>query len=205
MRFFRFAPLIPLAVLMSCASGRTVRVAEGDEADKPVALAPVPETDPDAAAGAPSQPVPVADTTTTPVTTAQGYAPYGSNPSLEVRRIGQWAHTGVGEARRMVIRDANAWEQLWAQVGSGDRPDVDFTQNVVIAAASGARPTGGHEIAVASASATDGQLTIEVVETSPGPNCVTTGGATQPVDVVVIPTVPRSWNFVERKEMRACR
>jgi hypothetical protein len=52
----------------------------------------------------------------------------------------------------------------------------------------------------------DGELTVQVVETTPGPNCMTTSSLTQPVDVVVVPVVaPRSWSFVERKEVRGCR
>jgi hypothetical protein len=202
----RLAMLIPIAVLAACAGGSTVRMAEGDDTTSaPVALAPAPEPD----VGAAAAPAPAAAPDTSPHAApevGQGYAPYGNVPSLEVRRIGQWAHTNIGEARRMVIRDANAWAEFWSQLGAGDRPDVDFTQNVVIAAAAGQRASGGHEIAVNAVSAEDGQLTIEVVETSPGPNCVTTGAETQPVDVVVVPAVaPRSWSFLERKEIRACR
>jgi protease stability complex PrcB-like protein len=206
-----FAMLIPLAALAGCAGGSTLRVAEGDDTTSaPVALAPAPEPGPDSSLGAPSgtaaAPVPVQDTVPNASPSAQGYAPYGGVRDLEVRRIGQWSHTGVGEARRMVIRDANAWAQFWSEIGSGDRPDVDFTQNIVVAAAAGQRSTGGYDISVSRVSQTDGELAIEVVETNPGPNCVTAGSATQPVDVVVVPVVaPRSWNFIERKEIRACR
>jgi hypothetical protein len=83
---------------------------------------------------------------------------------------------------------------------------VDFTQNVVVAAAAGQQSSGGYDIAVDRVTQTDGQLTIEVVETAPGPNCVTTAVVTRPVDVVVVPAVaPRSWSFLERNEIRACR
>ena len=52
----------------------------------------------------------------------------------------------------------------------------------------------------------DPSLAVEVVETTPGPNCMTTSSLTQPVDVVLVPAVaPRSWSFVERREVRGCR
>jgi hypothetical protein len=106
----------------------------------------------------------------------------------------------------MVIRDANAWAQLWSELGAGERPDVDFTQNVVVAVAAGQRSTGGYGIAVNEVTQADGQLIIGVVETTPGPNCITTAAVTQPADVVVIPVAaPRGWSFLERKEIRACR
>lgn len=203
MRPRRFAVLIPLAALAGCGGGNTIRVAADSDsaAAHPVALAPTPVVDsgprqatPSRAAEAPVEP------------NGQGYAPYGSARDLEVRRIGQWAHTGIGEARRMVIRDADGFAQLWSELGAGDRPDVDFTRNVVVVVAAGQRPTGGYGIAIDQVTQADGQLTIQVVETTPGPNCVTAGAATQPVDVVVIPEVaPRGWSFLERKDIRPCR
>jgi hypothetical protein len=88
----------------------------------------------------------------------------------------------------------------------GDRPAVDFNRDVVIVAAAGQRPTGGHEIAVTRVTQTQGGLTVEVVERAPGPNCMTTASLTQPVDIVIVPVSGvRSWNFVERKEIRGCQ
>ena len=199
------ALLIPIAVLVACAGGNTWRATDGDDAsNEPVALAPAPEPNSAAAAPAPAPDSAVA-VPSTPVP-SQGYAPYGNTPDLEVRRIGQWSRSGIGEARRLVIRDANAFAQVWSELGVGDRPEVDFTQNVVLLAALGQRPAGGYEIAVSRVGQVDGQLNIEVVETAPGPNCVTAGAETQPVDVVIVPAAaPRGWSFLERKEIRACR
>jgi hypothetical protein len=205
----RFAILIPIAVLAGCAGSSTIRVAEDDtETGQPVALAPSPE--PDTVSRAAAAPAQATDSSFSAPSETQGYAPYGNGPTveqiLEIRRIGKWTHTGIGEARRLVIRDANAWAEFWSEVGGGDRPDVDFTQNVVVAVATGERPSGGHEVAVNGVTESDGQLTIEVVETSPGPNCMTTGTVTRPVDVIVVPVAaPRGWSFLERKEIRACR
>jgi protease stability complex PrcB-like protein len=205
-----FALLIPIAAL-GCGAGRTIRVAdEGDSTGSgPVSLAPAPASD----SGTIASPEP-APTNGTPLeqprSGEQGYAPYGNTGSntgaLEVRRIGQWTHTGIGEARRVVIRDANTWAEFWSELGAGQRPDVDFTQNVVVAVTAGQRPAGGYEIAVDRVSQINGELSIEVVERTPGPNCLTSSGVTQPADVVVVPGIsPRSWSFVERQEVRGCR
>lgn len=200
-----FVMLIFIASLGGCASGTTIRATEGDDTPaEPVSLAPSPEPDPGTRAAAAPAPIPDSSVQTPP-SGEQGYAPYGTAPSLEVRRIGQWSHTGIGETRRLVLRDANGWAAFWSELGAGDRPDVDFTQNVVIVAAAGQQRGGGHEIAVDRVNQAEGQLTIEVVETTPGPNCLTSGAVTQPVDVVVVPVAePRGWSFVERKEIRAC-
>jgi len=208
MLFRRCALLIPFAALAACGSG-TIRTA-GDEpstGDSPVSLAPAPESKPDSAnpPALAAAPQPTRDTSAA-ATGEQGYAPYGANSSLQIRRIGQWSRTGIGESRRVVIRDANSWAEFWSELGTGDRPEVDFTRAVVVAAAAGQRPSGGYEIAIDQVSQTDGELAVQVLETSPGPNCVTSPSPTQPVDVVVVPVVaPRTWSFTERKEVRACR
>jgi hypothetical protein len=208
-----FALLVPITALVGCATGRTIRVAEeGDTTtSEPVALAPAPASEP-----APVE-TPRSDTasaTGAPAPTAvppqQGYAPYGDNQggnrTLDLRRIGQWTRTGISESRRLVIRDANGWAQFWSELGVGERPSVDFNHDVVVAVAAGQRPTGGYEIAIDRVTQSDGQLTVEVVERTPGPNCMTTASLTQPVDVVVVPAADaKSLSFLERKEIRDCR
>ncbi|MDQ3223958.1 MAG: protease complex subunit PrcB family protein, partial [Gemmatimonadota bacterium] len=161
----RIALLIPIVALAGCAAGSTLRVAEGGEAtaNEPVSLAPAPAAEPQEAAAAPPAPGPeTASTADTAGVTPQGYAPYGNAGPLEIQRIGQWTRTGIGEARRLVIKDANSWAQFWSELGVGERPAVDFTRDVVVAAAAGQRPTGGHEIAIDRVTRTDGELTVEV-------------------------------------------
>jgi hypothetical protein len=201
--------LFPLAALVACAGGTTMRVAQDDgNGDAPVALSPTPEPGPTERPGdtVTNTPPRESDSLSTEATGEKGYAAYANGGSLELRRIGQWTRTGVGEARRLIIRDANAWADFWSELGVGDRPAVDFTRDVVVAVAAGQRPTGGYEIAVSRVHQANGELIAEVVETAPGPNCTTTASLTQPVDVVVVPALTaRNWSFVERKEVRGCR
>jgi PrcB C-terminal len=207
-------PLL-VAVVAACAGGTTMRVVEDNEEDHdtgPVALAPEPESEPEPALVDSPEPG-SADTVGSPSAVSdsapestQGYAPYGDSGELTIRRIGQWSRTGVIEARRLVIRDATTWAEFWSELGLGDRPGVDFSKDMVIAVAAGQRPSGGHEIAVKQISQANGELTIEVLETRPGPGCIATTSLTQPVDVVVIPRVnSQGWSFVEQQEIRACQ
>lgn len=204
----RLALLISLAASAACAGGSTMRVAQEDGGDDtPVSLAPAPESGSDSTAPAVAPTEPAQAQVQDTVHKEQGYAPYGNDiNSLQIRRIGQWTHTGIRESRRTVIQDANAWAAFWSELGVGDRPAVDFSRDVVIAVAAGERPSGGHEIAVTQVTQRDGELTAEVLETVPGPNCLSTSALSQPVDVVVIQGFkPKSWSFVEQKEVRACR
>src|ERR687895_212316 len=94
-----------VAVVAACAGGTTMRVVEDNEDrdHEPVALAPVPESEPESAlvdspepttADTAGSPPAVLDSTSEPT---QGYAPYGDSGELTLRRIGQWSRTGVIE------------------------------------------------------------------------------------------------------------
>jgi hypothetical protein len=205
----RYGILFPLAALLACAGGSTMRVAQDDGREgTPVSLAPTPDTGPETppADTATKTTAPESDSLSVSPSEAKSYAAYGGGEGLELRRIGQWTRTGIGESRRLVIRDANAWAEFWSELGIGEQPGVDFTQNVVVAVAAGQRPSGGYEIAVDRIRQANGELTVEVVETAPGPNCMNTAPSTQPVDVVVIPALAaKNWSFIDRKEIRGCR
>src|SRR5207249_8127516 len=148
--------------LVACA-GHAVRPPDDTG---PAAPAPTP---PVAAAPAPTSPPPTAAPQP-----AEPYQGYTGGATLQIRRIGQWSHTGIEKPRRQLIQDANAWAQFWSELGVGDRPEVDFTHELVIAVASGRQRSGGFSIAVERVAQQEGDLTIQVVEISPGPNCVTT-------------------------------
>lgn len=200
------ALLIPVA-FAACAGGSTMRTSKDDGEDSgPVSLAPAPEAPPESTTVTPPRPANGDSAIVQPATPQQGYAPYGNTTGLEIRRIGQWTHTGIGEARRLVIRDANAWAAFWSELGVGARPAVDFSRDLIIAVAAGQRSSGGHQIAIERVTQTRGDLQVDVLEISPGPDCVTSSSLTQPVDVVLVSGVsPASWSFVERDEVRGCR
>jgi len=198
-----------LVWLAAACGGGTMRVSPGESGnDTPVSLAPEPEGTPDSTLQTPADSTPSSQQVQDTARVQQGYAPYGSNENatnLEIRRLGVWSHTGIKEARRMVIQEANTWAEFWSELGVGNRPAVDFTRDIVIAVAAGERPSGGYEIAVNQVTRTNGELRVEVRETTPGPNCRSTSSLTQPVDVVVVQGVkPRSWSFVEQKDVRGC-
>lgn len=149
---------------------------------------------------------------------AQGYAPSegavaGAAPvagrAMTLRRLGTWTYTGIGEPRREVIRSAGNWRAFWRELDAGPQPPVDFAREAVVAVTLGRQPHGGYEIRIARVAETpDGTMTVEVVETAPGPGCRTTQARTQPADLVTVPATAarsaRQWKFVERHELREC-
>ena len=186
--------LATLTLLAACGSG-AVR-----PADDTGAVAPAPSP-------APSTPVVDLDPAPAPTPAPQVEAPSApETPSdVEIRRIGRWVSSGIKGSRRLVIRDSDTWSRFWSELGAGVQPQVDFGRDLVIAIASGERSSGGHDIAVQRVTRTGGELRIEVLETSPGPNCMATAALTQPVDVIVVPAEGvKGWSFIDQTAARAC-
>jgi hypothetical protein len=190
--------LTTLALLAACGGG-TIR-----PADEPEAIAPAPSP-------APSPPVvdPAPDITASPPAETPAARPDTASDQaaseVEIRRIGRWISSGIKGSRRLVIRDPDTWSRFWAELGAGVRPQVDFGRDLAIAVASGERSSGGHDIVVQRVARSDGELRIEVLETSPGKNCMATSALTQPVDVVLVPAAGvTGWSFIDRAAARDC-
>jgi hypothetical protein len=193
--------LATLAVLAACGSG-TIRPSDDPEAIAP-APSPAPSppvVDPEPAA-APSPTPPVEP----PAGPAARDTASGQVAEVEIRRIGRWISSGIKGARQLVIRDPATWSQFWSELGAGVRPQVDFGRDLVIAVASGERSSGGHDIEVQRVTRAGGDLRIEVLRTSPGPNCMATAALTQPVDVVLVPAADvTGWSFIDRSATTDC-
>lgn len=215
----RSLSLLVLISTAACGSGRLVP-ADTEPASAPPASGPVAEPGPTntptaqptaqaptdsgnpAPAAAPQpavapQPVPAP---------AAGYAPYDSSSSIAIRRIGQWSTSAITTPARVVIRDDNAYAKLWSSLGdAGSRPSVDFTRDVVIAAAAGQQNTGGHSISIDRVTRVGAGLAIEVTETVPPQGCMVTQALTQPVDMVVVAAADaQTWSFTDRKAAGSC-
>lgn len=174
-----------LAFAAACGSGRIV------PADTPQ---PAAESSTPAAEPAPA-----------PASGTSAYLPYDGG-SLPLRRIGQWSTSGIATPTRVVIRDDTSYAKLWAAVGAGTRPSVDFTHDLVIAVAAGQQTSGGHGIMVQRVTRAGQGLAVDVVETSPGPGCAAPQMLTQPVDVVVVAAADaQTWSFSEQKVAQGCQ
>jgi len=83
-------------------------------------------------------------------------------------------NTGINQQERLVIGDADAWAAFWARMYANrspvpERPAVDFSKEVIVAVAMGARPSGGYAILVSGAKRQAGVLVIDVTSRSLGP------------------------------------
>lgn len=114
------------------------------------------------------------------------------------------AHSGLGEPRREVVRDEAGWARLWADIHAGvtpapPLPTVDFGRHMLIAVASGTRPSGGFAIKVRSVATRGGKLEVVVLETCPAPDAMVTMELTRPVEVVSVPRLKEPATFQEAR------
>ena len=190
--------LLALALLPLLACGPAVAPPGGAAPEGPAAPTPASPT-----------PSPTVDPNLPPAEPGPPPAPYeatGLEGALEVRRLGRWSQSPYQQAERTVIRDAESLARLWARLGAEqEQPQVDFATDVVIVAAMGQRPSGGHEITVRRAAVEQGGLLVEVLTRTPGGNCSTTMALTQPVEVVAVAAAgAEPVKFVEREERQDC-
>ena len=197
-RIFSLAAMVSLA---ACGSG-SIRPS-GDTGT--IAPAPSPAPSPPVDLDPAPAPTPAPEAPTGPPAARADTGPPGPASDVEIRRIGRWISSRIEGTRRLVVRDPDNWSRFWGELGAGIRPEVDFTRDLVIAVASGQRKGGGHDIVVQRVSRSDGQLRIEVLETSPGPECMTTAALTQPVDVVVVSGQGvTGWSFIDSSATGGC-
>jgi len=117
--------------------------------------------------------------------------------------------SGISDRRRLVIEDQDAWLQFWAELQAmvtpvPEPPAVDFSTHVVIAATMGQRATGGYSIRIDDISRAGERTRVIVVETAPGPTCLTTQAFTAPATAVTVSRPAGTVEFVERNETDSC-
>jgi hypothetical protein len=106
--------------------------------------------------------------------------------------------SGIVSERLEVIRDQAEFTELWlihANVFSPapDQPEINFDQDMLVAAFLGERVTGGFSIAITEVQEREDSLLVRVRITLPGRNCLVAQAFSQPHQLV---TVPRSEKMV---------
>jgi hypothetical protein len=137
-----------------------------------------------------------------------------SQPDISVARLRSEPYSldynsGLDSPARLVVRDAETWRSLWAQIYRNHGvappiPTIDFSREMLVVAALGSRASGGYSIMIDGASAQGSDVVVTVRSISPGPKCGVTAALTQPVDVARMPRRDGPVRFVERAEVTAC-
>lgn len=154
------------------------------------------------------------------VSVALFFVACGSNPSapdepLPVVRLRDEAasfsyHSGLSQPQQFIVRDKAAWEQTWAAIWrphspQPSLPEIDFSREMIVVAAMGARNTSGYSVFIESASAGPGGINVRVRSVSPAAGCALLPVVTEPVDVARMPRRDGPGVFDERREVQDCR
>ena len=119
------------------------------------------------------------------------------------------AHSGLAERRREVIRDEASWAQLWADIHTSVTPTpplpaVDFTRDMLIAVATGTRPSGGFGVEVRSVAIRGERVEVGVFERCPAPGAMVSMALTRPVEVVRVARLTQAVTFQDARAA-SCR
>ncbi|MBI4368971.1 MAG: protease complex subunit PrcB family protein [Elusimicrobia bacterium] len=70
--------------------------------------------------------------------------------SDNVKAVMEWKEVmgGLAEGGFHVIKDSQAWSDLWSRVRQDPTPEIDFTKNMVVAVFMGIKPMGGYAIEI---------------------------------------------------------
>lgn len=100
-------------------------------------------------------------------------------------------NSGYETPATLVISDSAGWVLAWSRIHAGQEPlpslpAVDFTRRMVVLAAIGQQPNGGHTVHLTTATTSGDTLVIHAEHRIPGAACVTTQALVEPVDIATV-------------------
>jgi hypothetical protein len=100
--------------------------------------------------------------------------------------------SGYEQATTLVVRDRDAWQLVWNQAHRNILPmpllpQIDFSQEMIVVAALGPRPSSGYDVVFTQASEVNGVITVDAEARSPGATCATLTVITSPLDLARLP------------------
>ncbi len=118
-------------------------------------------------------------------------------------------YSGITSPTDLVVRDSAGWSTLWQLVHANQDPvpplpAIDFTREMILAVGLGTRSTGGYNVLLTAASEDSAGVNVQVVETSPGADCITTQALSQPVDLARAPRRDAPVRFSINRQVRDC-
>ncbi|MBE2228613.1 MAG: protease complex subunit PrcB family protein [Ignavibacteria bacterium] len=119
-------------------------------------------------------------------------------------------YSAIEEKREVLITNNEQFQSLMNEIYRNmDQmprfPVVDFTKNSVVAVFIGERPNGGYMVSIDSITEGSRYVNVNVVETTPGPNCMTTQAITRPFAIVKIPKTDNKPVFKTKQIVKDCQ
>jgi hypothetical protein len=142
------------------------------------------------------------------VTVAGCDSPSSPAETLPLTRVTQGYFGAPNPSQRLVVRSQQDFAAAWAAIFTTSSPQppapsVDFTQEMVIIALSGSKPSGGYCIAVEHAAGDRRSATVTVRSVGPTAGNPILPVITNPYDIVRVPRRDRV-SFTEVSEIGNC-
>jgi hypothetical protein len=117
--------------------------------------------------------------------------------------------SGFTDSARLVVRDSVAWTETWRTIHRPfipppPVPPIDFSREMVLIAALGARPSEGYEIVFESVREDTSGIEVDLRVSGPARGCPVAAAVTQPVDLARIAASARSVRFRQRNVVIPC-
>ncbi|MGI5862288.1 MAG: protease complex subunit PrcB family protein [Myxococcales bacterium] len=112
-------------------------------------------------------------------------------------------HGGSRKRAFLVVRTRPEWDALWSAPHGQPAPQLDFSEQMVLAAFAGRKPTAGYSIRVERVARAGAEQIVEVVESSPAPGCQLAEAPTYPFHLVAVPRWEGTVRFVVETRARA--
>lgn len=123
-----------------------------------------------------------------------------ANEKIPFDSLAHGSYSSIEDKRHVVLRNDAEYQKLWGEFYKDlDQmpriPVVDFKKNTVLAVFMGTKSTGGFDIKIDQVTSTGNKIQVDVIEISPGVNCMTTDATTRPYDFVKIPKTDMTVEF----------
>jgi hypothetical protein len=121
---------------------------------------------------------------------------------LPLRTLAKGGFSGIQEPLQQLIKDPAHWEKVWSAHNAGrkseqNRPEIDFTKEMVILATMGRKNTGGYSIEITKAEVSGDQLKVYVTRKTPRPGGMSLQALTAPFHMAAVPKTELKPEFVE--------
>ena len=113
----------------------------------------------------------------------------GAVKDLPFKTIEQGSQSGISDRKFVTVSTDADWSDLWRKhtaniLPAPVRAKVDFAKEMVIAAFSGQRNSGGYTIKIERIESTPRETIVRIKESSPPPGSINTMAITQPFKIV---------------------
>ncbi len=119
--------------------------------------------------------------------------------------VAEGANSGYPDRNEYVIRDAEEWRELWSKVVRNrmpppEPPEVDFSEQMILAVFQGEKPTGGYGISITDVKQTENIVEVLVQERTPKPTDMVITALTQPYHIVKTERTDKEVRFIREAD-----